>query len=82
MPDILQRIMAVKAGEIAAAKIARPLSALRATAEAGAAPRNFVDALRDKVAAGAPAVIAEIKKASPSRGVLRANFDPAAIAAS
>jgi indole-3-glycerol phosphate synthase len=82
MPDILQRIIAVKAAEIAAAKVARPLPALRAAAEASAAPRDFAGALRDKVAAGAPAVIAEIKKASPSRGVLRENFDPAAIAAS
>ncbi len=82
MPDILQRIVAVKAREIAAAKIARPLPALRAAAVAAAAPRDFTAALRAKVAAGAPAVIAEIKKASPSRGVLRENFDPAAIAAS
>ena len=82
MSDILQRIVAVKAREIAAAKIARPLPALRAAAVAAAAPRDFTAALRAKVAAGAPAVIAEIKKASPSRGVLRENFDPAAIAAS
>jgi len=82
MSDILQRIVAVKAREIAAAKVARPLPALRAAAVAAAAPRDFTAALRAKVAAGAPAVIAEIKKASPSRGVLRENFDPAAIAAS
>ena len=82
MSDILQRIIAVKTKEIAAAKIARPLPALRAAVEAGDAPRDFAGALRDRVAAGAPAVIAEIKKASPSRGVLRENFDPAAIAAS
>ena len=82
MSDILQRIVVVKVGEVAAAKLARPLPALRAAAEAIAAPRDFAGALRDKVAAGAPAVIAEIKKASPSRGVLREDFDPAAIAES
>jgi indole-3-glycerol phosphate synthase len=82
MPDILQRILTVKAGEIAAAKAGRPLAALRAEAEAMPKPRDYVAALRAKIAAGEPAVIAEIKKASPSRGVLRENFDPAAIAAS
>jgi indole-3-glycerol phosphate synthase len=82
MPDILQRIVAVKAREIAAAKAARPLPGLRKTAAASAAARDFAGALRAKAAAGEPAVIAEIKKASPSRGVLRENFDPAAIAAS
>jgi len=82
MSDILQRIIAVKVAEIAQAKFLRPLPALRATAEAGEPPRDFAGALQAKVAAGAPAVIAGIKKASPSRGVLRENFDPAAIAAS
>jgi indole-3-glycerol phosphate synthase len=82
MSDILQRIIAVKAREIAAAKATHPLPALRKAAAASAAPRDFAGALRAKVAAGAPAVIAEIKKASPSKGVLRENFDPAAIAAS
>ena len=82
MPDILRRILAVKAGEIAAAKAARAFSVMRADAEAVAKPRDFVGALRARLAAGKPAVIAEIKKASPSRGVLRENFDPAAIAAS
>jgi indole-3-glycerol phosphate synthase len=82
MSDILQRIIAVKAREIAAAKAAHPLPALRKAAAASAPPRDFAGAIRAKVAAGAPAVIAEIKKASPSKGVLRENFDPAAIAAS
>ena len=82
MSDILQRILAVKAVEIAAAKATRPPVVLRADAEAMSRPREFVAALRAKIAAGEPAVIAEIKKASPSRGVLRERFDPAAIAAS
>ncbi len=81
MSDILQRIIAVKAREVAAAKSATPLSALRIAAAARADERDFVGALRAKVGAGAPAVIAEIKKASPSRGVLREDFDPVAIAA-
>lgn len=82
MSDILQRILAVKAAEIAAAKAAKPLAVMCAEAEAAATPRDFVASLRVKVGAGRPAVVAEIKKASPSKGVLRANFDPAAIAAS
>jgi indole-3-glycerol phosphate synthase len=81
MPDILQRILTVKAAEIAAAKTQRPLSATRIAAAARTDERDFVGALRAKINAGAPAVIAEIKKASPSRGVLREHFDPAAIAA-
>jgi indole-3-glycerol phosphate synthase len=80
--DILRQILAVKAQEIAQAKAARPPDAVRAEAEAAAAPRDFVGALRAKAGAGQPAVIAEIKKASPSKGVLRPEFDPAAIAAS
>lgn len=82
MTDILQRIIAVKVKEVAAAKTGRPLSAMRIAAAAMPDPRDFVGALRGKADAGQPAVIAEIKKASPSRGVLRENFDPAAIAAS
>ena len=82
MVDILQRILAVKAKEITAAKTHHPLSAMRIAAAAMPEPRDFVGALRAKMAAGEAAVIAEIKKASPSRGVLRENFDPAAIAAS
>jgi len=82
MTDVLQRILAVKAGEIASAKKVRPLAALRDEAQRAARARDFVAALRSRIAAGRPAVIAEIKKASPSRGVLRENFDPGAIAAS
>ncbi|MBI4205732.1 MAG: indole-3-glycerol phosphate synthase TrpC [Betaproteobacteria bacterium] len=80
MADILQRILAVKSREVAVARARTPFSALEAAVKAVPPPRDFVAALRTKIAAGFPAVIAEIKKASPSRGVLRANFDPAAIA--
>ena len=82
MADILQRILAVKAEEVARAKGANPLAAVRAEAKRAAPARDFAGSLRAKMAAGKPAVIAEVKKASPSRGVLRENFDPAAIAAS
>jgi len=78
--DILTRILAVKAEELAAARAAVPLRALRERALAMPPPRDFVGALRAKITAGRPAVIAEIKRASPSRGVLRADFDPAGIA--
>src|SRR5688500_9175011 len=79
---ILERILAVKAGEVAAARRARPLAALAAEVRAAEPPRDFVAALRGKIERGSPAVIAEIKKASPSRGVLRESFDAAAIAES
>ena len=82
MSDILDKILKVKAEEVAAAKALRPLAQVRAAAEAAPRPRDFTGALRAKIAAGKPAVIAEIKKASPSKGVIRENFDPAAIAAS
>ncbi len=82
MSDILQEILKVKAGEIAAAKALRPLAAMRAAAQAAPPARDFVAALRAKIAQGKPAVIAEIKKASPSKGVIREDFDPAGIAAS
>ena len=82
MNDILQRILATKAEEVAAARSRVPLSALRDRAATRSAARGFASALKAKVAAGGPAVIAEVKKASPSRGILRADFDPAAIARS
>jgi indole-3-glycerol phosphate synthase len=80
-PDILQKILAVKHDEVAAATALRSLAAVRADAEAQPAARDFVGALRRKLEAGQSAVIAEIKKASPSRGVIRADFRPAEIAA-
>jgi indole-3-glycerol phosphate synthase len=80
--DILARILATKRDEVAAGKRARPEREIDAAARRGAPARDFEGALRATIAAGRPAVIAEIKKASPSRGVLRADFDPAAIAAS
>ena len=81
-PDILQRIVEVKHREVAAARAAVPLHAVRAQAESQAATRGFEAALRRKIAAGQAAVIAEVKKASPSKGVLREHFVPAEIAQS
>ena len=82
MSDILQRIVEVKREEIAAARPRRSASDLRELALGQTAPRGFAAAMAAKVARGDAAVIAEIKKASPSKGVLREQFDPAAIAAS
>jgi len=82
MSDVLEKILAVKRGEVAAAKRLRSLREMRREAEASRDVRGFVAAMRAKIAAGDPAVIAEVKKASPSKGVLRENFDPAAIAVS
>ena len=82
MSDILKKILAVKAQEVNDAQILKPLTAVRAEAEQAAAVRDFTGAIRAKIAAGQAAVIAEIKKASPSKGVLRADFRPAEIAAS
>lgn len=82
MSDILDKIVAVKHQEVAAAKKRKSLEAVRADAESRVLTRDFVDALRAKIAAGKPAVIAEIKKASPSKGVIREDFIPADIAQS
>lgn len=87
MSDILEKILAVKADEVNAARKKRDLPSLRAEAESlraepGLAPRGFERALREKIAAGHAGVIAEVKKASPSKGVLRENFVPEAIAES
>jgi indole-3-glycerol phosphate synthase len=82
MSDILQRIIAVKREEIAAARPLRSAADLHELARAQSAPRGFAAAMRAKLARGDAAVIAEIKKASPSKGVLREHFEPAAIAAS
>ena len=74
--------MQVKRAEVAAAKLRVPPDALEKQAREAPAPRNFVGAMRDKIAAGAPAVIAEVKRASPSKGLLREHFEPAQIARS
>jgi indole-3-glycerol phosphate synthase len=85
MADILETILAEKRLEVARAKALMPTAAMRAAAETAQSadpPRDFTGALRARIDAGGPAVIAEVKKASPSKGVIRADFDPAAIAAS
>ena len=82
MSDILEKIVAVKHQEVAAAQRRKSLAAVRADAESRVLTRDFVGAMRSKIAAGHPAVIAEIKKASPSKGVLREEFIPANIAQS
>jgi indole-3-glycerol phosphate synthase len=82
MADILDKIVSVKLEEVAAAVKRKSLEAVRFDAESRVLTRDFVGALRAKIAAGQPAVIAEIKKASPSKGVLRADFIPADVAQS
>ena len=82
MSDILSQIVTVKREEVTASQRQKPLAAVRMDAESRLQTRDFVGAMRRKIAAGHSAVIAEVKKASPSKGVLRADFIPADIAQS
>ncbi len=80
MSDILAAIEKYKRAEIAAAKRARPLAALEKNAKAASPPRGFVATIERRIASGNTALIAEIKKASPSKGLIRADFDPPQLA--
>jgi indole-3-glycerol phosphate synthase len=82
MSDILQKILATKRREVDEARAAAPLAEIQARAKQAPPVRDFVSSMRTKIQAGQPAVIAEIKKASPSKGLLRDPFDPVAIAKS
>ena len=81
-PDILKKILARKLEEITAACEKTSLRQVSQIAADASAPRGFIEAMQKRIAQGDPAIIAEIKKASPSKGVIRENFDPAAIARS
>ena len=82
MTDILAQIVATKQQEVAAAQQKTPLAAIRRDAESRTQTRDFAGAIRQKITQGQAAVIAEIKKASPSKGLIRADFIPADIAQS
>jgi indole-3-glycerol phosphate synthase len=81
MSDILKKILNTKHAEVAEAMAHKPLILMRGEAQQAGIPRDFVGSIRSRIAAGKPAVIAEIKKASPSKGVIREDFRPAEIAA-
>ena len=81
MSDILQKILATKHAELVEARETKPLILMRVEAEDALPPRDFIGAIRTKIAQHQPAVIAEIKKASPSKGIIREDFRPAEIAA-
>ncbi|MDD2832777.1 MAG: indole-3-glycerol phosphate synthase TrpC [Methylotenera sp.] len=82
MSDILNKIIATKETEVAAAKVLTSLELVQEAAQAALPPRDFIGSIRAKIAHQQPAVIAEIKKASPSKGIIRADFKPAEIAKS
>lgn len=82
MSDVLQRILATKRREVEAGRALRPMPEIEALARAAPPVRGFLAAIERRLGAGRPAVIAEIKRSSPSQGAMRANLDPASVAAS